>query len=375
MNWLGVTMFFERYSMIRVCALCVASVALGACSATGGVSQRADVQKSGLYAGQPAVAFATEFPVQSFAEGMSRGRSAEARGERDLALYLYLSALAHEGDRALAFWSIARVHLARGNDALAEKALELLLAAQPDHVDALEQLGLLALRSGRDQRATVLLQRVAETDGARWRTAEGLGVLADRRGEHSLAVDLYTKALEQAPESASILNNRGYSHLLRGDHERAMRDLSIAAHRGQLPQAWLNLGRVYAEAGHYPSAFQAYLEVLSRAQAYFEVGSVALKHDQREVARTYLEDAIQASPVHYPAAQKKLAVLREFDGSRTRLAHAAATSDRVARPIPLPTASEESRSTGSPEAVQRISQTESVEVGPSPVSADAPQAR
>lgn len=57
----------------------------------------------------------------------------------------------------------------------------------------------------------------------------GLAAAYDQLKRFRLADRAYAEAIKRAGPTAEILNNRGYSHMLRGDLRRASADLSLAA--------------------------------------------------------------------------------------------------------------------------------------------------
>lgn len=57
----------------------------------------------------------------------------------------------------------------------------------------------------------------------------GLAAAYDQLKRFRLADRAYAQAIERAGPTAEILNNRGYSYMLRGDLRRASVDLSLAA--------------------------------------------------------------------------------------------------------------------------------------------------
>ncbi|MDE2578335.1 MAG: tetratricopeptide repeat protein [Hyphomicrobiales bacterium] len=56
----------------------------------------------------------------------------------------------------------------------------------------------------------------------------GLGAAYDELRRFDLADRAYAQALKLTGPTAQLLNNRGYSHLLRGDYAAARRDLAAA---------------------------------------------------------------------------------------------------------------------------------------------------
>ncbi|MDH5580211.1 MAG: tetratricopeptide repeat protein, partial [Betaproteobacteria bacterium] len=88
--------------------------------AAAGATQGDKNAASQLYAGQPAIVHATEFPVGSAAEGIQRGDAAWRAGKLDLAIYLYVQSLAFDASDPEPFLKIGSIHEQLGNRALAE---------------------------------------------------------------------------------------------------------------------------------------------------------------------------------------------------------------------------------------------------------------
>ena len=215
---------------------------------------------------------ATEFPVESAAEGLARGDDAWRQGKLDLAVYLYVQSLAYDAATAEPFLKIAAIHEKLGNRALAEKAFELGLERDPANVGASERLGLLYLESRQDEAAERLLHAAVRGDPRRWRSYNGLGVLADRRGEYASAERHYDQAHLLQPDNASIVNNRGYSHYLAGKLSAAEGDLRYAVALGAPAGTWTNLGKVLAKQGRYDEALESLLKENDTAHAYNVLG-------------------------------------------------------------------------------------------------------
>jgi Flp pilus assembly protein TadD len=280
-----------------------------------------------LYAGQPTVVHATEFPVESAAEGLARGDDAWRQGNLDLAVYLYVQSLAYDAATAEPFFKIGSIHEKLGNRALAEKAFELGLERDPGNVGASERLGLLYLES-RNEAAERLLHAAVSGDPRRWRSYNGLGVLADRRGEYASAERHYDQAHLLQPDNASIINNRGYSHYLAGKLSAAEGDLRYAIALGAPAGTWTNLGKVLAKQGRFDEALESLLKESDTAHAYNVLGEAAREGGDLERARQYFSEAISAAPRYFREAQENLAEVDE------RLTAAAAPGSPVARVTP-----------------------------------------
>ncbi len=275
------------------------------------VAQANKEAASQLYSSESAVLHATEYPVASAAEGVQRGDLAWREGKPELAIYLYVQALAFDATSAEPLFKIGAVHEQLGNRALAAKAYQLGLERQPNHAGACERLGLLELQDGRTDEAAALFKRALDLDPKRWRSLNGLGVVADRRGDFKTAIAHYDRALEMEPGAASVLNNRGYSRYLAGDLPGAESDLKAAIRLGAGTGAWTNLGKVQARQGRYPEALESLTREMDTANAYNVLGEAAMESGDYSRAKRYFESAISAAPRYFEAAQRNLALANE----------------------------------------------------------------
>jgi len=266
---------------------------------------------SQLYAGQPAVVHATEFPVASAAEGIQRGDEAWRQGKLDLAVYLYVQALAFDATAPAPLLKIGTIHEQLGNRALAQKAYELALERDPDNAAACERLGLLYLESARNDEAHASFERALALEPNRWRSENGLGIVADRRKDFAGAITHYGRALALEPKAAPVMNNRGYSRFLAGDLAGAEADLKEAIRLGARNGAWTNLGRVQARQARYAEALESFLQETDLPNAYNSVGEAAMERGDYLQARKYFESASSASPRYFEAAQKNLGIVNE----------------------------------------------------------------
>jgi Flp pilus assembly protein TadD len=283
-----------------------------------------------LYAGQPAVVHATEFPVASAAEGIQRGDEAWRAGKLDLAVYLYVQALAFDAGTPGPFLKIGAIHEQLGNRSLAEKAYEFALERKPDDAAASERLGLLYLQSARDGDTRGLFERAISLEPNRWRSHNGLGILADRRKDFVEAIGHYDRALQIEPKAAPVMNNRGYSRFLAGDPVGAEADLKEAIRLGARDSAWTNLGKVQASQARYEDALESFLHAMDVPHAYNLLGEAAMESGDDTVARKYFASANSASPRYFEEAQKNLSLVNErLAKSAERLSMVVRTDSQV----------------------------------------------
>lgn len=103
-----------------------------------------------------------------------------------------------------------------------------LLVAHPDEALLLERAAAAALRLGKTETATALLDRATLQPDASWQAWNMRGVAADRRAAFDEADAAYARAAALAPAEAAIANNRGWSLMLRGRWQDAANTLQAA---------------------------------------------------------------------------------------------------------------------------------------------------
>jgi Flp pilus assembly protein TadD len=124
---------------------------------------------------------------------------------------------------------LAALAFATGGNEEALARLEVLLRAAPDDALLLEQATIAALRSGKTGSAALYAERATRYPAASWRVWNAKGVLADRARDWADADRAYARAAALAPDQAEIVNNLGWSRLLRGDWPGAAEALARAA--------------------------------------------------------------------------------------------------------------------------------------------------
>src|SRR5689334_19185650 len=121
-----------------------------------------------------------------------------------------------EVDRLLADLAFAS---GKNDEALAR--YQQLIASNPGNALFAERAGIAALRLGDATRAAPLLDRATSKHSVSWRAWNARGVLADIQRDWTKADEAYEKALIISPNQPEIVNNQGWSRLLRGDWKDA----------------------------------------------------------------------------------------------------------------------------------------------------------
>lgn len=167
-------------------------------------------------------AVASSQPLDEAARALAAGRPEQAR--QMIAVAVASGASGPQVDQLL-----ADLAFARGDWAAALAGYEALLVSAPDNPRLLENGGIAALNAGDLTKALRLLGVATAQPDARWRAWSALGVAADRQRDWAAADRAYAQADRLSPDNAMVLNNLGWSRLLRGDWTAAVEPLTRAA--------------------------------------------------------------------------------------------------------------------------------------------------
>jgi Flp pilus assembly protein TadD len=124
---------------------------------------------------------------------------------------------------------LADLAYASGSDAEALARYQKLLASTPKDPLLAERAGIAALRTGNVKTAIVLLDRATAVPTPSWRAWNARGAAADLQHDWPKADEAYLNADRLAPNQAEIINNHGWSQLLRGNWRDASVEFDRAA--------------------------------------------------------------------------------------------------------------------------------------------------
>src|SRR5215831_20322452 len=96
--------------------------------------------------------------------------------------------------------SEAQQLLREGRTEEAERLFERVLGESPDNIEALNVVGLSALRAGRLARARELLEKAAAVDPRHALTQHHLGTAYASAGDYAAAISAHSNALKLEPE-------------------------------------------------------------------------------------------------------------------------------------------------------------------------------
>jgi len=246
-------------------------------------------------------------------QALNEGRIDDARA-------LLGRAVLSMGDKPRARLIAAEVQLASGAYRPAATAFHELVASEDVKARALQGEGIaLSLADGASESGHASLHAAVAQDPSLARAWNALGYYHDLRREWHQAAKSYTQALVIDPNSAMILNNRGFSMLMQGRISEALADLGEALRQDPtLRPARENLRLALAWDGKYALAL-AGAEDGGLARALNNVGYVALLRGDQDNAESLLLRAIEVDPAYNAAAARNLAYLRSLRESKGML--------------------------------------------------------
>ncbi len=242
-------------------------------------------------------------------------RAGDAPGRETLLDLLDADTGEHEAATFLVVGTLLRDHLRPdgGLSASVRSRLETLARfEQPDIAAA--ALASLHFAAGKERRVRRFLVQRLDSLGERHtqvrdRWAVLLGFLGDRASEDGRiddALAAYAKALEVAPEDASVLANVGLAHAAANDFAAAVSAYrrSVAADPGRA-LTHVNLGIALAAFGDAVGAERAYRDALAiderEALAWFNLGNLQLRDGRAGEAEASYQEAVRSDRGLAPA--------------------------------------------------------------------------
>jgi Flp pilus assembly protein TadD len=176
--------------------------------------------------------------------------AAEAAGERDLALSMYITAAeSAPGDIKLQLRCVQALTQA-GKITQARDLLTSRLKAMPEEVELTRALGLLNLVSGEPAQAAIQLDKVLAKNPDDVRARVDKAVALDLQRRHAEAQGIYRQVLQASPNDPVVRNNLALSLMLDGKIREAQEQLASVKDLDASPERLkVNLGIIYAATG------------------------------------------------------------------------------------------------------------------------------
>ncbi len=209
-------------------------------------------------------------------------------------------------------------HHQAGRLAEAEACYQQVLAAQPDHADALHLLGAIAQQVGRHDIAVDLIRQAIRRNQQNPAYFCNLGFALRDQGLLDEAVAACREAIRIAPDFAEAHTNLGLALRDQGKHDEA-----IAAYREairikpDLAEPYSNLGGVLSQQGKLDEAVTACREAIrirpEFGEAHSNLGAALYQQGMLDQAARECREAIRLKPDHAEAHSNLGAVLRDQD--------------------------------------------------------------
>ncbi|MFC7536368.1 tetratricopeptide repeat protein [Sphingomonas sp. GCM10030256] len=244
-------------------------------------------------------------PLDEAAHALAAGRTEQARTM--IARAVAAGQSGPEVDRLL-----ADLAFTSGDWAVAAGAYRVLLTRAPNDCGLAERGGIAAFRAGDAEQAMALLDRPACAATVGWHGWNARAVAADRQSDWATADRAYARALELAPSEARLLNNLGWSRLLRGDWNGAVEPLERAASLdpGNLRIA-ANLDLARSAVADSLPARRAGESSTAWAARLNDAGVAAARQGDRARAVAAFAQAVEASDRWFARAANNLAAVEK----------------------------------------------------------------
>ena len=185
----------------------------------------------------------------------------------------------------------------------AEKACRKLLAAVPDHVDALHMLGMILGQAERRSEALPHLERAAALRPNDAPLQNNLGEIYRQLERLEEAAGCFCRAIELAPRFAEPHYNLGIVLKSLGRRDQAVEAFRRAIElKPEYARAHFNLANLLREEGRVKTAVPHYQHALRLqpgwAEAHWNLGATLFELGELADSRRHLEQALKLDPSH-----------------------------------------------------------------------------
>ena len=197
----------------------------------------------------------------------------------------------------------------------AEQLYGSVLDRNPDHAQALYNLGLLRIRQGRLDEAIALFERALDRQPDFPEAHNAAGIALRLANRHQQALDHYQKALAAKPDYAEVENNIGLALRALDRQAEALAHYQRAlAIRPDYAEAENNLGAAWRALHRYDEAARHYRQALAlnpdSAAAHGNFSAALQLQGRHEEALTHAERALALAPGFAEAHHGRGTILR-----------------------------------------------------------------
>ncbi len=193
----------------------------------------------------------------------------------------------------------------------AMKGYEKIIAAKPGDMNALEGKALCLLAVGKNPQAADIFSQILVAEPNRWKSLNGAGLIFAGDKKFNEAAQYFNAASDASDGNPAVMNNQGLAKALTGNFKDGIKILEKAMlksenNTGQKRNIALNLALVYGISGDEDMAERTARPYLTEPQLYNNLGVYAELAKDRDLAKTYLNKALQGAPIYYERAWENL---------------------------------------------------------------------
>lgn len=242
---------------------------------------------------------------------LESAKAAEKMGSLVKAEYYYGQLVEARPNNLEYQFGYAEILRKAGKCELANKGYDKVLATKPEDADAMEGKALCLLSGGKNQQAADIFAKILAKEPNRWKSLNGAGLIFAADKKYNEASQYFTAAADASGNSPAVLNNQGLAKALTGNFKDGIAVLETALlkaedNTGQKRNIALNLALVYGISGNIDAAEKTARPYLTEVQLYNNLGVYADLGKDKELAKTYLNKALQSTPVYYERAWDNL---------------------------------------------------------------------
>ncbi len=226
----------------------------------------------------------------------------QLKNDPNSALKIYQNIIARHPDHIGALNNMGVIYLARGENDRAEQVLDKALRINPSHPDALNNMAT-ALKNRGDYQGAVSMIRKALSAKPVFKSAWfNLGNTYREMGDDAAAATAYGRAVALDPADPESLSSLGAALYRRGRGHDAKQVLqqSIQAD-SRHAKSHYHLGLVFMDEGRMDAAFDAFEAALTvnpdYSDAYLNLGNIRVKQGRLADAVSFFKSAVAADPL------------------------------------------------------------------------------
>jgi len=168
-------------------------------------------------------------------------------------------------------------------------------------------------RSGEWDKARLVYEDIRQKQPDNLDAVHRLGIVADAQRRHAEAEQLFLYVLERQPRNAALLADLGYCYFLQGQLAKAESALLKATKWEPSNQRYRNnLGLVVGHLGRHEEALDHFREAGSEADAQYNLAFVYAAQERPVEAKTCFQAALGSDPTHR-RAREALSSFEEYE--------------------------------------------------------------